>query len=580
MRNQYLREIKEQNSWAYIAVDHNNKIIDYNNKAASYFPNIKYEELLFDILPQFQLKWLSDKVNKRIIRTHSEDRLMLEFISKDTQCKKMLFNDIFEFKNVSNLWCEIGQTPINLQPFIECYDDAVLITNGKGIIRAFNNKFIQLSGLNEDIINKSIYSLEEEGAIPHCAIVDVIESRESHNSLIKFSNGIEAIITSTPLYDKNKNLIRITSTIRNVTKINGLYQRLSSEKCQNKREFFSKVKLREAIDKLNLGTYKSERMREVFNVIENILGYNLPLLITGESGTGKTTMAKCIYFGRLKSEGEFIHVNCSAIPESLMESELFGYEKGSFTGAEKLKKGLFEAAENGVILLDEIGEMQLGLQAKILNVIQEKKFYRVGGTKPVEINAQVIAATNQDLKKLVEKGLFRKDLYFRLNVIPLNIPPLRDRKEDIPLLIEQVLKEMNAKYNTRKSIDTKAMGILVAYDWPGNIREVRNLVERMILLSKYDLITVNDLQADITHHVKINSIDEIKQEYAGDENSILQLEDGKTLKNMITELENKIIDRAIEKYGSVKKASMALGIDESTITRKRRKNEILKREYS
>jgi len=216
MGNQYLQEIKEQNSWAYIAVDQNNEIIDYNDKAVSYFPDIKQEELLLDILPHFQLRWLNDKVNKRIIRTHSEDRIMLEFISKDTQCKKMLLNDIFEFKNVSNICCEIGQTSINLQPFIDCYDDAVLITDSKGIIRAFNNKFIQLSGLQEDILNKSIYSLEEEEAIPHCAIMDVIETGESHNSLSKFSNGIESVITSTPLYDKNKNLIRIISTIRNI----------------------------------------------------------------------------------------------------------------------------------------------------------------------------------------------------------------------------------------------------------------------------------------------------------------------------------------------------------------------------
>ena len=373
------------------------------------------------------------------------------------------------------------------------------------------------------------------------------------------------------MYDKDGSLVRITSTIRHISNINGLYQRLSSEQYQNKREFFSKIKLQQAIDKLNLGAYKSRGMREVFNVIENVLGHDLPLLLTGESGTGKTTIAKCIYLSRLKSAGEFIHVNCSAIPESLMESELFGHEKGSFTGAEKLKIGLFEAAENGIIFLDEIGEMQLGLQAKILNVIQEKKFYRVGGTKPVETNAQVIAATNQDLKILVEKGLFRKDLYFRLNVIPINIPPLRDRKEDIPLIIEQVLKEINAKYNSSKSIDNVAMELLSAYGWPGNIREVRNFVERMVLLSKHDVITANDLHGDVLNQVVVNSMDKLKPNHRGDNDSIICLEDGKSLKNMITELENIIIDRAVEKYGSVKKASFALGIDESTITRKRQK---------
>lgn len=572
MENQYLQEIREQNSWAYIAVNQKNKIIDFNDKAARYFPKIEHGKLLTDIIPLFQLKWFSDKVNKRIIRTDTEDRILLEFISKDTQCKQILLNDIFEFKNVNNIWCEIGQRPINLQPFIDCCDDAILITNGKGIIRAFNDKYIQLSGLKEeDILNKSVYFLEEKGIIPHCAIMDVIKTGESHSSLMKFSNGIEVIMSSTPLYDKNKSLIRITSTIRNVTTINRLYEQLSSEKYQNKEEFINKVKLQEAINKLNLGSCESDSMHEVFDVIESILEYDLPLLITGESGTGKTTIAKCIYFSRFNSEGEFVHVNCSAIPESLMESELFGYEKGSFTGAEKLKKGLFEAAENGVILLDEIGEMPLALQTKILNVIQEKKFYRVGGTKPVETNARVIAATNQDLQELVEKGLFRKDLYFRLNVIPINIPPLRERREDILPLIEQVLTEVNVKYNSSKSIDNKVMNILIAYDWPGNIREVRNFVERMVLLSKHDLISESDLPADIIHQVETNRIGEITKVYSSDDDRIIRLEDGKPLKDMITELENKIIDRAIKKYGSVKKASLVLEIDESTITRKRKK---------
>jgi PAS domain S-box-containing protein len=470
MQDENLVDIRTDDSWAYIEVDGSGIIRDFNEKSESYFKSIQAGALLTDVLPWFSASWLKDTVRKRIAKTSFEDRFLLQFVKKESDSVKILLNDIFEYKDVMQAWCEIGESLIKLQSFIDAYDDSVMITNGKGIIRAFNNNFKKVSGLeNVEIMNRSIYDLEAEGLFPYCPVMEVIKSGEERDSVIRFSNGTEVIMTSKPLFHDGR-LIRITSNIRNVNDLNRRYEELSENRIRNKKKYITKLKLNEAVEKLNIGLYSSEKMESVMEVIETVADYDLPLLLTGESGTGKSMIAKCIFLSKTNCKGGFVHINCSAIPENLIESELFGFEKGSFTGADKPKKGLFEEAKDGVIFLDEIGDMPVQLQAKLLNVLQEKKFYRVGGTKPVETNAQVIAATNRDLKDLVSKGLFREDLYFRLNVIPIEIPALRERKEDIPILAKNMVDELNATYGCSKIIDTEAMNILREYEWPGNIR--------------------------------------------------------------------------------------------------------------
>lgn len=324
-------------------------------------------------------------------------------------------------------------------------------------------------------------------------------------------------------------------------------------------------KLEDAIKELNLQAYRSKEMKEVFRIIDRVSKYELPLLLTGESGTGKTALAKFIFLSKSNMEGNFVHVNCSAIPENLMESELFGHEKGSFTGADKFKKGFFELANNGVILLDEIGDIPIQLQSKLLNVLQEQKFYRVGGTSTIKTNAQVIAATNQDLVELIRLGKFREDLYFRLNVIPIKIPSLRERKVDIEPLINRFLKENNVKFGTNKTISKEAMEILVQYHWPGNIRQLINVIKRFTILSKNDLIDVEDLPYDIIESSKLHKD-------TSDKEVVINIwRPGQTLESAITALEYRIIEDAINEYGTIREAARKLGIHESTLTRKRSK---------
>jgi PAS domain S-box-containing protein len=566
MQDENLVDIRTDDSWAYIEVDGSGIIRDFNEKSESYFKSIQAGALLTDVLPWFSASWLKDTVRKRIAKTSFEDRFLLQFVKKESDSVKILLNDIFEYKDVMQAWCEIGESLIKLQSFIDAYDDSVMITNGKGIIRAFNNNFKKVSGLeNVEIMNRSIYDLEAEGLFPYCPVMEVIKSGEERDSVIRFSNGTEVIMTSKPLFHDGR-LIRITSNIRNVNDLNRRYEELSENRIRNKKKYITKLKLNEAVEKLNIGLYSSEKMESVMEVIETVADYDLPLLLTGESGTGKSMIAKCIFLSKTNCKGGFVHINCSAIPENLIESELFGFEKGSFTGADKPKKGLFEEAKDGVIFLDEIGDMPVQLQAKLLNVLQEKKFYRVGGTKPIETNAQVIAATNRDLKDLVSKGLFREDLYFRLNVIPIEIPALRERKEDIPILAKNMVDELNATYGCSKIIDTEAMNILREYEWPGNIRELRNLIERLILLSKHSLITVKDLPEELTTAAG-------RKSFLGDQASSKGdiLDSGRSLKEIMSVVEAEIIEHAIEKYGSIRKAAAELSVNESTITRKKKR---------
>ncbi len=239
---------------------------------------------------------------------------------------------------------------------------------------------------------------------------------------------------------------------------------------------------------------KSKAAEKIFKTIGRIAPRDVTVLIQGESGTGKEIVAKLIHLNSPRREGPFVAVNSAAVPRELMESELFGYEKGAFTGATETRKGKFELADGGTLFLDEIGDMEIGLQAKLLRVLQEKEFYRVGGKEPIRVDVRIIAATNQNLEKKVEEGKFREDLYYRLNVVTINIPPLRERKEDIEPLAEYFLERFVEEMGTeRKVLSKEALAALKSYNWPGNVRELENVLRRAVLLSSNLVITPEDL---------------------------------------------------------------------------------------
>lgn len=234
-------------------------------------------------------------------------------------------------------------------------------------------------------------------------------------------------------------------------------------------------------------------IRNLLTMIERIASSDSTVLITGESGTGKELVATTIHYQSPRRDKPLVKVNCAALPEGLIESELFGHEKGAFTGALKKKPGRFELASGGTIFLDEVGDLPPSAQAKLLRVLQDKTFERIGGTEPIKVDVRIIAATNRDLKEEVKKGRFREDLFFRLNVIPVHIPPLRERKEDIPLLVEYFLKKFNSRLGKNVRFSSEAMKALFEYDYPGNVRELENIIERVVVLSQGGIIKKDDL---------------------------------------------------------------------------------------
>ena len=303
----------------------------------------------------------------------------------------------------------------------------------------------------------------------------------------------------------------------------------------------------------------SEKMHRIFETIEKVADTDSTILILGESGTGKELIAKAIHYNSYRREGPFVPVNCAAIPSELLESELFGHEKGAFTNAIRTRIGRFELANGGTVFLDEIGDMSPNLQSKLLRVLQERQFERIGGVKTVKVDIRIIAATHQDLKVTVQEGKFRQDLYYRLNVIPMQLPPLRERKSDIPLLAHQFLNYFNKSKKRRiQGIDREAMNHLSEYHWPGNVRELENIIERVVILTNNDTITVQDLP---------EKIQTLSRE---DHQLLFEIpEEGISLDHAINEFEKKLILQALNKTGWIKnKAAQLLNLNRTTLIEK------------
>lgn len=297
----------------------------------------------------------------------------------------------------------------------------------------------------------------------------------------------------------------------------------------------------------------SSAMQNVYKTIGRVVNTNATVLVRGESGTGKELVARAIHYNSMRKERSFIKINCASIPESLLESELFGHERGAFTGAVAAKPGKFELAHRGTIFLDEIGEMSISTQTKILRVIQEREFERVGGIGTINVDVRIIAATNKDLEKSIEDGNFREDLYYRLNVIEIVLPPLRERKEDIQALIDHIVKGCSVEYGkTVRGFSKEAMCILMNYDWPGNIRELKNVCERAVLMSNGPVLGVEELPTTLNKKKSRLPL-------------ISNIPEGSGLKEIVSEVEREILLSSLEEHNwNRSAAAQALKLNRSS----------------
>jgi len=311
---------------------------------------------------------------------------------------------------------------------------------------------------------------------------------------------------------------------------------------------------------------KSEKILEIFEIIEKVARTDSTILITGETGTGKELIARAIHKCSPRKDRPFVPINCAAIPEQLLESEFFGYEKGAFTGAMRSRMGRIEFSNQGTLFLDEISSMSLELQAKLLRVIQEQEFERIGGLKTIKVDFRLISATNQDLKEKIKEGTFREDLFYRLNVIPINVPPLRERKSDIPILVNHFLKELREHNKTSvKRFSDKAMERLMQYHWPGNVRELKNLVERLSVLKQQGIIELDDIPSSMG----ISVIPQMKPLVD------INIKKGISFHTQVAEFERRLLLEALEQTSWVKeKAAKLLKLKRTTLIEKMKRREI------
>ncbi len=435
-------------------------------------------------------------------------------------------------------------------------NDGIYLIDLDGIIIDANQSYTNLTGLHRsEIIGHHAQKIAQ-------MYFDVNEaiSIQSLKTLSKRSQMTRArktkkelLVTSTPLFNETGQLISVLTVIRDITEINALRDQLSTNEELNVRYKEEVAFLRQNQIGQTTMIGQSVSMQSLREQIQQIGQVNATVLVTGETGVGKEVVAREIHKMSTRKDGPYIKVNCAAIPENLIESELFGYEKGAFTGADqKQKVGMFEMADGGTILLDEIGELPLRVQSKLLRVLQEKEYFRVGGTTSVKVDVRVVAATNRDLKQEVLNGRFRDDLYYRLHVIPLIVPPLRERGEDIRLLSEYFLEKYNRKYGVRRFFGRNTMQVFSAYDWPGNVRELENVIERLAVIARSDEILSSEAMSIIGSYVTTD----------------MQEQEKTPLKVAVAALERQMIEDALQETGSTYKAAKRLGVNQSTVVRK------------
>jgi len=437
--------------------------------------------------------------------------------------------------------------------------DELFVTDAQGkTLRVNSNACRRLYGLEaKDLIGKNVKELEEEGLFYPSISSLVREKKQRLTTIQETKSGGKIIITANPVFNEKNELVKIVTNSRDITELNLLQKKLEETQELNRRYFTELKELRKKIVGTNDIVVCSNEMKKTFDLVAKIADVDSTVLILGESGVGKDIVAKKIHQLGRRNKGPFIKVNCGAIPGNLLEAELFGYESGAFTGARKEGKvGLFELADKGILFLDEIADLPHLLQVKLLQVIQDRSFRRVGGSKNIDVDVRVIAATNKDLEDMVRKGRFREDLYYRLNVVPIEIVPLRERREEIPPLIFFFLDKFEKKYGIKKKITPKAMDVLMNYYWPGNIRELENLIERLV-------VTVDGEEILVEHIPK--KLKEANQ--FENENKII-LKHIAPLRDAVDEIERKLITKAYKELGSTPKVAKALGVHETTILRK------------
>jgi len=467
------------------------------------------------------------------------------------------------FNSILNLYRQKERLTREVDTILDFSFDEIYITDGNGVTLRVNKAFEENSGIPvEKVLGKNVRELEKEGIFKPSAARMVLEQGKQITTLQQYDNSDKRVlVTGSPVFNSDGSIFRVILNTRDTAKLNLLKSQL--EETERLKERYSQELLEVNQFKMEKMVANSSSMTPIINTACKVAEVDTTVLLLGESGVGKTLLARYIHDNSPRKKHPFITISCGAIPENLLESELFGYEAGAFSGAHpKGKIGKIELANEGTLFLDEIGDLPLRLQVKILYVIQEGMLTRVGGHKEKKMDVRFITATNRNLPEMVKEGHFREDLYYRLNVVPLEIPPLRERLEDIEPLTQRFLQEYNKKCGNNKKISPEVLDYFKNYSWPGNVRELDNLIERLVIVVNGETIFPEHLP----DYIKLESVSNSSQQEAVKAYSPLE--------KMKEDLEKKVLEKLYRQYENTYQVADILKINQSTVVRKLKKYKI------
>ena len=466
-----------------------------------------------------------------------------------------VFQDVSEHEKIISQLQDYQRLLQELEVIFESSYDGFYVTDRDANTLRVNKAYERITGLKrENLLGRNMHDLVADHVFDHSVTLEVLEKQKPITLMQQIRGGKQVIVTGTPGFNEDGEIAVVVTNVRDISELNEL--RLQLEETRRQSNFFyqSLQEYHEVDHALRDLVVKSQAMMRVVQRAIKVARVEASVLISGESGVGKSMLAKLIQKMSPRKEKPFVKINCGAIPPSLMESELFGYEKGAFTGALSTGKiGLVEAANKGTLFFDEIAELRPEMQVKLLEVIEERQFKRVGSTRATDVDVHIIAATNQNLQEQMRKGLFREDLYYRLNVVPLTIPPLRQRPEDIPALTESILEKYNHSLSIKKRIDPVVMELLRQYSFPGNVRELVNTIERMIVLSEGEVLEPADLPSEIRTSCDVHA-DVINRQTP--------------LKEALDSYEKKLLQKVLQQSTTIQLAAKMLRIHPTTLWRK------------
>ncbi len=561
-----------------VAVD-DKGCISYFNKTAERIFNISAHEALgwfiLDVLPHTGGKLLDClKTGKPFYgeKLKGEEVTLIANINPVIQDGEIsgvvsVFQDVSEIERISKELDVFKNMKNWLDTIIDSSYDGLWICDHEGKVIRISKASERINGVKaEEVTGKNIQELVAEGLVDKSVTLEVLKRKTAVTMIQQVKGGKKILITGNPILDDKGQIIFVLANERDITELDNLRSRLQETQALAK-EYVSKLSELElrGVDLSDI-ILRSGKVHRIIKTALRVAKVDSTVLLLGESGVGKGVIAKLIHKHSERSTGPFVRVDCAGIPDTLIESELFGYEKGAFTGAKSEgKPGFFELANKGTLFLDEIGEIPLTSQSKLLRFLEDHEIIRVGGTAAKEIDVRIIAATNRNIEEMVSSKIFREDLYYRLNVVPIYIPPLRERREDILPLILYYLEKFNEDYKKNKSLSSEVVEILCRYNFPGNVRELANLIERLVVVSESDQIQMIDLPSEVTSFVAKKVSHPL-------------ISEGISLREALRKYEISIIEMTLKKYGSQREAAKALKIDQATISRKIKKCLFIKRD--